>query len=61
MDMRILSNPGDVVFDCFAGSGSTMIHALKQDRKSIGFEKNKEFFEMAKARAAHEQLELNFN
>jgi len=59
--VRIFSQPNDVILDPFAGSGSTMIHALKQDRRSIGFEKNTEFFEMAKARAAQEQLELNFN
>jgi site-specific DNA-methyltransferase (adenine-specific) len=59
--LRNHSAPGSVVLDPFSGSGSTMIHALQEGRKSIGFEKNIEFFEMAKARAAQEQLELNFN
>ncbi|CAK1332587.1 TPA: site-specific DNA-methyltransferase [Burkholderia cepacia] len=54
------SKPGDIVLDAFAGSGSTIVHALKHQRKAIGFEKNPEFFDMAKNRCQHEQLELCF-
>ncbi|PRF67833.1 hypothetical protein C6Q09_19350 [Burkholderia multivorans] len=54
------SNPGDLVLDAFAGSGSTIVHALKHDRRAIGFEKNPEFFAMAKARCEADQLQLDF-
>ncbi|MCW5156443.1 DNA-methyltransferase [Burkholderia cenocepacia] len=54
------SKPGDVVLDAFAGSASTIVHALKHDRKAIGFEKNAEFFQMAKERCKQEQLQLAF-
>lgn len=32
------SNPGDIVLDCFAGSGTTLIAAEKQDRNWIGID-----------------------
>lgn len=35
-----LSNKGDVVFDPFAGSGTTLVEAQKLERKSIGVELN---------------------
>lgn len=51
---------GDVVLDAFAGSGSTLVHAIKSGRRAIGFEKNTAFFEMARERAENEQLNLIF-
>lgn len=54
------SQPGQTVLDVFSGSGSVMVHALRNGRKSIGFEMNKDFFEIAKARAAHENLNIYF-
>lgn len=38
------SNPGDVVFDPFAGSGMTGFVASTLDRRPILFEKSKEYF-----------------
>lgn len=32
------SNPGDIVLDCFAGSGSTAVAALQNNRRSISIE-----------------------
>ena len=32
------TNPGDIVLDCFSGSGATAIAALQNDRKSINIE-----------------------
>ena len=37
------SNPGDVVFDPFVGSGTTSVTAKKLDRKYIGIEKDETF------------------
>lgn len=39
------TNVGDVVLDCFSGSGSTMIAAHNVDRKFIGCEINKDYYE----------------
>jgi len=42
------SSPGDVVLDCFAGSGSVLEAARRLHRKSIGFEKYEGNFLIAK-------------
>jgi len=41
------SNPSDIVLDCFAGSATTAIAALKTDRRFIGCELEKEYYEKA--------------
>jgi len=41
------SNPGDVVFDPFLGSGTTAKMAVLTDRHYIGFEISKEYFDIA--------------
>lgn len=53
MDRIIKANtqPGDVVLDCFAGSGSTMISALRTGRKFIGCEFDESYIEKTWARA----------
>lgn len=54
------TRPGDVVLDAFAGSATTLVIAKKHACHAIGFEKDKRFYEMAKARMQQEQLELAF-
>ncbi len=44
------TNTGDTILDPFAGSGSTLISAFKEDRKSIGFEIENFFYHDAKKR-----------
>ena len=48
--IRTSSNEGDVVLDCFAGSGSTGIACLNTNRKFIGIEKEDEYFNIAHKR-----------
>mgnify|MGYP004590642981 CR=1 FL=1 len=43
----IHTNPGDVILDPFMGSGSTGVAALKNNRKFIGIEIEKEYFDIA--------------
>lgn len=38
--IRTASNPGDIVFDCFMGSGTTQAVAMKLGRKFIGADIN---------------------
>ena len=44
------SNENDTVVDCFMGSGTTGVAAIKLNRKFIGIELNNEYFEKAKDR-----------
>lgn len=44
------SNEGDIVLDCFMGSGTTAKMALLNKRKYIGFEISKEYCEIANER-----------
>jgi site-specific DNA-methyltransferase (adenine-specific) len=44
------SNPGEVVFDPFAGSGTTLLMAHKNNRKYIGCEISKEYFDLIEQR-----------
>ena len=52
--MKILiensSHVGDVVLDPFIGSGTTAVAALMEKRHFIGFETNKEYFDIAQGR-----------
>lgn len=45
-----LSNPHDIVLDCFMGSGSTGVAALELDRNFIGIELDKHYFDTATKR-----------
>lgn len=48
--IKILSNVGDTVLDCFAGSGTTAVAAIDTGRNFLGFELNKNYCDMANAR-----------
>ncbi|MBQ9705957.1 MAG: site-specific DNA-methyltransferase [Paludibacteraceae bacterium] len=52
--IRTYSNEGDTVLDATIGSGTTMIAAIREKRHWIGFETNKEYFEIASRRIADE-------
>ena len=45
--IRCYSNPGDMILDPFAGSGSTLIAAHKEGRDALGFEINQGYYEGA--------------
>ena len=44
------SNEGDIVFDPFTGSGTTLVSAIKNKRDFIGFELNSDYCKIADAR-----------
>lgn len=44
------TNENDIVLDCFLGSGTTAVACKETNRKYIGFEINKEYFEIAQNR-----------
>lgn len=52
------SNEGDVVLDCFAGSGTCALAAYNQNRNFIGCEINKEYYEKAIQRLSENNVIL---
>jgi site-specific DNA-methyltransferase (adenine-specific) len=55
--IRDYSEPGDLVLDRFAGSGTTGVAALRMGRRFVGYERKPEHFDIAvrrlQGRAAH--------
>ena len=50
--IRVSSNPGDLVLDPFAGSGTTLVVAKKLGRRWLGFELSKNYASQVNARMA---------
>lgn len=44
------SQEGDLILDCYCGSGTTLVGAIKSKRNFIGFEIDKNYYEIAKHR-----------
>jgi hypothetical protein len=55
--IRIYSNPGDLIFDPFAGSGTTLKAALSLGRKALGCELSYQAVELANKRLLDESFE----
>ena len=45
--LMLYSNPGDLVLDPFAGSGTTLEAAMKLGRQFIGIERERQYYEIA--------------
>lgn len=50
------SNEGDIVLDCFMGSGTTAVAATRLGRNFIGFEREREYVELANKRLDNERM-----
>ena len=48
--INVSSNEGAIVLDQFMGSGTTALAAINTNRKFIGFEKEKEYFDISQKR-----------
>ena len=48
--IKTYSNEGEIVLDCCMGTGSTGVAALKNNRRFIGMEIDKKYFDKAKAK-----------
>lgn len=46
----VARSKGDIVLDCFMGSGTTGVACKKLERDFIGIEINKDYYEIAKNR-----------
>lgn len=54
--IRLLTERGDLVLDCFIGSGTTAVAAIHENRRYIGVDSNESYVELAK-RACEKALE----
>ena len=57
--IKIFTDPGDVVIDPVAGSGSTLIAADNLGRKSFGFEIKKNFYKLASEAVNSNKLRID--
>lgn len=54
------TNPGDLVFDPFLGSGTTGVAAARNGRRFVGIEMNPSYLETARKRVMDEIVETGF-
>ncbi len=59
--VEYITKPKDLVFDPFAGSGTTLVAAAKSGRKFYGIEIDKEYAEIAESRAAEYERSLFYD
>jgi site-specific DNA-methyltransferase (adenine-specific) len=52
--IKLLSDKHDIVLDCFLGSGTTAIAAVRENRQFIGVEIRSDYVKLAKERIARE-------
>ena len=56
--IQLLTDQNDVVLDCFMGSGTTAVAALREHRQYIGIELSPKYVELAQKNAEQETLQL---
>lgn len=56
--IKLFTKENDMVLDPFAGSGTTLMVAERMNRKSIGVELMKEYYELIKSQIEPDQLRL---
>lgn len=56
--MKVSSKPGDLVFDPFAGSGSTLVSAARMGRDYCGCEIDENYFKIIQRRVGEEKNSL---
>lgn len=56
--IRLLTDPEEIVLDCFMGSGTTAIAAIRENRQYIGFEIERKYVSLSRKRIASELKKL---
>jgi DNA modification methylase len=52
--IKLLTGPEDVVLDCFVGSGTTAVAAIREGRHFIGIELEKKYADLARLNVRRE-------
>lgn len=58
--IKLLTFPGDTVLDCFLGSGTTAVAAIREGRNYIGIEKQPEYVSLAREACEREKQKRRF-
>ncbi len=58
--IKLLTLPGDTVLDCFMGSGTTAVAAVREGRNYIGIEKQSEYVSLGRKACEAEKQKWNF-
>lgn len=58
--IKTSSNEDSIVLDCFGGSGTTLVSAIRNNRKFIGIDKSKEAIKVIKQRIEQEKKDNIF-
>ncbi len=56
--IRLLTDPGDIVLDCFVGSGTTAIASIREKRHFIGIELDAGYVQSARRAVANQTIRL---
>jgi len=54
--IRLLTDPGDIVLDCFMGSGTTAVAAIREKRQYLGIEILERYVNLARQKVLTESL-----
>lgn len=54
--IRLLTDPSDIVLDCFMGSGTTAVAAIRENRQYIGIEISEKYVNLARQRVSAERF-----
>jgi hypothetical protein len=56
--IRLLTDHGDVVLDCFMGSGTTAVAAVQENRQFIGMELDPDYVQLAREAVGQQTIRL---
>ena len=56
--IRLLTDPGDVVLDCFMGSGTTAVASIREKRQFVGIELDSGYVQLAREAVAQQTMRL---